>query len=507
MKKQLVFIAIVILPVLTLSFSSNPPKWVKSFGTETDFNGNEYITGFGISEDSGNNSKSLESARAHALRDAAGMIKTGIVSTLELEEKETNDDASSMAKMNIQTTVNIELSGIDAFENYFDKKDGRYYALCAVNKSKFYNNVAVEKKSLYVQFMSKLGLIGKYIDGGDNSRAGEEYIALDALLDKLNQDYLVMNYLKNNGENLDELFNLYKLKADIYNKLKSTGINNFDDLARAVLKPFDSIDLRSKTFLIVPAYYKATTISSEFFNYLREYCALSLEKKGGKDAGAESNSPDYIFKGSFYDTAKGYKILYALTDSKTGQKTALSEVDITKEFADNSGLKMLPDNMEIALSDNKIFSQADEGKSGVELRVWTNKGTDNLVFKNGEDVNFYVTVNRSGYISILYHLAGKERLRTPLIENYYIPPEMICKAVKIEPGFEVFPPFGSETAQVFFSTLPQEKFQTITTTVDGEEYNVLAGDYKQFIINKRGLKSINKEEKAEAYVTITTIEK
>jgi hypothetical protein len=48
---------------------------------------------------------------------------------------------------------------------------------------------------------------------------------------------------------------------------------------------------------------------------------------------------------------------------------------------------------------------------------------------------------------------------------------------------------------------------TVTANIDGEEYKVLSGDYKEFIINKRGMKSIQKEEKAETFITITTIEK
>jgi hypothetical protein len=504
--KNLAFLSLILM-VLTVSFVSTPPKWVKSFGSDTGYDKNKYIIGFGISDDKGGNSKNFESAKAHALRDAAGLIKTKIVSTLELEEKEVNDDAQSMSKMNIQTTVNLDLTGIETYEKYYDSKSGIYYALCVISKDKLYNNIYSENKKLADDYRSKSYIIDRLIIGQNFEKASEEYNSLIELLDKLNQNYLLLNYLKDGKTDLAELYDFYKIKSDIYGKLKFNEVQNFDDLAKQILRPFNEMSLKSKIFYIIPAYYKTTTISSEFFNYLKEYLTAYLQKIGAQCKERDDGSIDYVFKGSFYDTKKGYKVLYSLTDVKSMLKVGLSEVDLSKDFVDNSGLKILPDNIDVALNDNKIFNQAVNEKDGVDLKVWTNKGSEDLVFKNGEEVNFYVMVNKSGYLSILYHLSGKNRLRTPLVENYYIPPDMIYKPVKIEPGFVVYPPFGSETAQIFFSTIPQDKFLTVTANIDGEEYKVLSGDYKEFIINKRGMKSIQKEEKAETFITITTIEK
>jgi hypothetical protein len=115
-------------------------------------------------------------------------------------------------------------------------------------------------------------------------------------------------------------------------------------------------------------------------------------------------------------------------------------------------------------------------------------------------------VNKSGYISILYHLAGDKRLRTPLLENYYIPPEKVGKLVRIGVTFEVYPPYGSETAQFFFTSNPIVAFKTKTMLVDNEEYEVLKGSFEENIIKLRELKkSVKNLEYAESFISITTI--
>lgn len=486
---------------------SAKPQWVLTLGIETNYNKDKYLTGFGIAQEKGKSLENFETAKIAALNDVSGSIRTKIISNLELIEEEKNGEATSIAKVNIQTSVYLELSGIKEYQKYYDRKKRRYYALCVIEKQALLNNFAIKRKELLEEYKSKVSLIKEYIKKNNIKQASNEYLDSNKTLERINQNYLISNFIKDGKENLTGLYKLFKIKGEVYNNIKTTQINSFEDAGKMILNHFNNIDLKNKTFAFIPAFYKTTKISSEFFYYLTEHCTSILEKKGAVLKGLlnDYDLPDYIFKGSFYDTKNGYKVLYSITDTKQKIKLATSEIDLSNEFVKSTGFNILPDNIKIAVKDSKSFSVASLEDTKIQISAWTNKGSENPIFKQGEEVEFYVQVNKSGYISILYHLSGKKRIRTPLIENYYIPPKNIYKPVKISDTFEVYPPYGSETAQIFFSTIPQEPFKTESANIDGEKYDILAEDFEVFLIQKRGLKKKKEQEIAETFISVTTI--
>ncbi len=499
MKKNLILIFILI--ITNFAYSEKIPDWVKTYGNETGYDESKFLTGFGIADNN------FENAKEFALREISSAIKTKIISQLELTQEEKNGELNSMCKINIQSTVDIELSGIKKYEKYYDKKEKKYFALCVLDKQDYLSQILLERKTLLENYKEKLTLINQLLEKNNYSIASNEYSESNKLLEKINENFLICNFLKKN-QDLTDLYELFEQKKSIYNKLKTVEINSMNDLTNVLLSPFNSIDFSNKTFSFIPAYYKTTKISSEFFYYLKEYCSSKLELKGGKVLdNFTDNLPFYIFKGSFYDTISGYKILYSLTDTKANSKVNIVELFISKDFVTESGLKILPENIDIASKDNKIFSEGTLEESKIKIKAWTGKGSENLIFKKGELVEFYVQVNKSGYISILYHLAGKNRIRTPLIQNYYISEENINKQIKIYYTFEVYPPYGSETAQFFFSTTKQPPLETIKTTIDNEEYEVLANDFNEAMAKKRGLNENNKDNYSETFISINTIEK
>lgn len=501
-----IYVLILLFFSITYLYSAKP-QWVSTLGIKTNYDRSQYITGFGISHKKGKSLENLEAAKLSALNNVSSSIRTKIVSKLEIIDEENDNESTSIAKINIQTSVYLELSGIKEYLEYYDKGEKRYYSLCILEKWALLDDLLIKRKEFLEEYESMIELIKEQIQKNNIKQASKQYVELNIILKKINQNYMISNYIKDGKEDLTKLYELFRIKGDIYKNIKVTDINSFENASKAILNPFVDIDLRNKTFVFIPACYKTTKISSEFFYYFAEYCTKYLEKMGAipKQILSDSSLPDYIFKGSFYDTKNGYKVLYSITDKEQKNTLRTSEIDLSDEFTKSTGFNILPDNIEIAIKDSRSFSVALLEDTNIQISAWTNKGYENLIFKQDEKVEFYIQVNKSGYISILYHLAGENRIRTPLVENYHISPKNIYKPVKINKSFKVCLPYGSETAQIFFSTIPQKPFSTILTNIDGEEYYVLAEDFKIFLDKKRGLKEIKEQEIAETFLSITTI--
>lgn len=133
------------------------------------------------------------------------------------------------------------------------------------------------------------------------------------------------------------------------------------------------------------------------------------------------------------------------------------------------------------------------------------------MYKRGEIVRFYVQVNRPGYVTLLYHLAGPQRIRVLLFENWRIDPSQIMMPVRIDIEFEVTPPYGSETAQFFYSPDMFPTYETKDVLIEGQHYKVLAEDYDNLLMKTRGLSAKTKTTdgrtlQAEYSLTITTME-
>ena len=109
--------------------------------------------------------------------------------------------------------------------------------------------------------------------------------------------------------------------------------------------------------------------------------------------------------------------------------------------------------MNSTLSPKKSSSAAD-----YRLKSGQNKGSQNLLYTEGETMKVFVRVNREAYIRLLYILADGRR--TLLHDSYYIDQSKVNRVVEIPDEFECAPPFGAELLVVAART---EKFPLIQT--------------------------------------------
>ena len=169
---------------------------------------------------------------------------------------------------------------------------------------------------------------------------------------------------------------------------------------------------------------------------------------------------------------------------------------------DMKTLNFKPQNYKQALIEQNAFAE-DEFVSGLQVEMWTNKGSEHLLYTEGETMKVFVRVNRAGHIRLLYILADGRR--TLLYDNYYIDQSKVNQVVEIPEEFECAPPFGAEFLVVVART---EIFPPIQTYESDEYHFLSAKDAGQAARDFRGMKKTQKQpdvQQSEAQLVLTTM--
>jgi hypothetical protein len=507
--KKILFLTVFMIIVAALSAQS--PIWLKSSGADSSYDPDEYLTGFGLSSLPGKNAKdALENAKQQALRDLVQKLKVRVEAATKLSDSQSGLTGCVNYQSDVKTLVSLDLGGVETFESAFDSGRNCWAALAVLDKHKMLITLETERAALLADLDGRLAEL-KDLSGRRRLDLLQTSLnAFQGTLDKLVQNVAVSRLLGSPDSTLNLLTKYYQARSDADGAIRKDAILSSQDVVEALIKAYDWKSLGSRNLVVIPAVYKTSEISGPFSQYIRNAFVDELKLKAPKLKvlyGTPDAPADLELRGSFYEQGKGWGFVYRLCDKVKGTVLAHLDLDLDEGFVKAQKLAFLPDNINVAKQDWDLQQAVYDNPVPTELQAWTNKGKDGLVFEEGEYVDFYVQCNRPGYISVLYNLAGKDRLRVPLYENIQIFPKDIGKPVKLDRQGPFTPPFGSESAQFFFSSNPIPKYQTEVVTVEGVEYPVLAEDYKGFVVTTRGLGGIKKDSSSavDTYKTDITL--
>jgi len=206
---------------------------------------------------------------------------------------------------------------------------------------------------------------------------------------------------------------------------------------------------------------------------------------------------NYVLTGTYLERNENIIINVNLINVKTASTEAAAQIKFNKSILTKEKIDFKPQNFVQAMNEAKEFGKDELIDGGILLDVWTDKGKNGLVLKNGELLNVYLRVNIPCFIRFIYHQADGTRVL--LLDNYYIDESKVNFAFKIPEEFVVTEPFGVENLQIFAAT---EKFPHLNTNADG----IIIDNLQTTIIKTRGLKKANKKSlQTEARITITTL--
>ncbi len=467
----------------------------------------DLLIGTGVAEISGNNAnQAVMLAKKRAMADLAGQIKVRVHSEFSQSVRENNQGIDEYTRSKINLISDMEIEGV-RFQ--IDRKPTFVEARALLDKAKARKIYFEKCKNLTSEIDQRLANADQFLKANQPQIALPELLKASHLMSAFEQDKLI--YFALGGERNDNL-QLHLTHAAIDQKiagLLNRKIRSFDDALNSLAFQLAKQMPQQVRIKIFPFQFEDRNYGSSFSEYLRQELQNSLPKFWQPSAGKVGDA--LLINGSYWLHPKTMVVL-AQIQNKQGYVTGNARVEIPKSVIDALGVAYTPANFEQAQNDAPIFDDSAIAYGDLNMRVWTNHGTRDLLYKEGERMKIYVRVSSPAYIRCIYHLANG--LRTPLVDNFYVDATMVNKPVEVNKGFDLIcaPPFGVERLQIFASTRKFPKLQTKEVVIKGQKYRVLAEPIQKFVTNTRGFIKhpsgflpTKPVKSAERVITVTTI--
>jgi len=514
---KILFTVMSLLALAVGLYGAGTPVWVTTGGADSNLDPKLYLSGYGVSPMEGKNTTGAQqSAKDQALKDLGQRLKVSVDATSRITDSSVGTKSFSSYQSDMKAMVNLDLSGVENYETAFDASQNRWVALAVLSKVNMSTTLEVKRSQQIARLESDLADLKALAGRNRLDLLQKSLQVFDKDLDGLVENVALARQLGNLPD-AQVLQKFYSAKDELRSNILAEKILTSKDLVSALQKAFPWKDLTGHKLVLVPAVYKSSDISGEFFYNLREDLADSLAlsfKSIIQIQGTPETVPDYVLKGSYYEAGEGWHVVFKLTDMGKKELVATWDTELDAGFVSNQKFTFVPSNINIATLDHDLQMAIYDNPVKTDLKVWTNKGSEGLVFQDGEYVDFSLQVNRAGYISVLYHLAGSERRRTPLLQNIRIFPKDLNKPYKLERMGPFTPPYGSEAVQVFFSPEPIAPYLTTEVTIDGFVFQVLSEDYDNLLVKTRGIGGLAKGKvdnvaqlRTDTTLSLTTVPK
>lgn len=219
----------------------------------------------------------------------------------------------------------------------------------------------------------------------------------------------------------------------------------------------------------------------------------------------------YSFSGTYLINKNGIQLAYSLVDHAGNTVNTSVILLLPKAYQGYRAEPLAPDF-------DRLLHQGYAIDSDFKVQLATNKGSRQLLFRQGETIKLMVKLNRPGYFYIVGHAKNTEQELSYLLEAgygegsrkfvYYVNGDQINKWLALG-EFEASPPFGIESLQIIaaekdlISELPGYRYD------NDSGYFLLSDNINQGLLKTRGLKKIKndkavKEKTAEAVLLFTT---
>jgi len=463
-----------------------------------------YIVGEGSAENTGN-PEDLVGAKERAMGDLVNQIQASVNSEFVNQVVETSQSLDEYAHSKIKVISKMKIEGVQ----YETVKKKDYITVRAILRKDETADLYFQKtKSLIEKLQSQMSRVSALMSSADNERALGQLFAASKLFNEIEQNIIVYMILGGmEAENLKLKLTRGDLDDKIF-KLTEKEFKSFDDVINGLCFQISQQVQTGEKITIFPFQFQNTSFGSQLSDYISQQINFSLPKfikfkKGDTKPGTKKEGVSIT--GTYWLRGNDIEILVTMYDAR-GVTFGSARIKFPLSFVTELHIAYKPQNFTEAMSENKYFDKNEVVYGDLNIDFWTNKGEDNLIFHDGEEMLMYVRVNIPCNLRFIYHLANG--MRTPLLDSYYIDQTKVNKVVEIPYPLECAPPFGVEKLQIFASSEELPRLNITTTQIEGEEYPVLADDLKEFLAKSRGFirKKSAKAKTAERVITITTVE-
>ena len=509
------------LILFTTTAHAAKPEWVKNYGRSEKHPVEIYLVGFGSAWGTGAEPRQIAADGARA--DVSRHIVTKVKSVIRTSASEMKGALSQQYSGVTQSETALQLLGLET-EAYVDSGRKTTYVFAYVSRAEL-KRIYTERASTLREKIRRILVDAEEAENGRKiDIAVEKYLSTYPLYEALEEAEIILLVVKHYGSPSEAAFaELAKAtkkhsgvpdeqlvsRTEVSNhveKLVSESLTSVDGVARAVVFQLSKqVAQPAGKVLLAPFTYQDTRMSSPFSRQLLAALEVQLgqiakwktvnqtRRSGGdfrprssqvmrdlaKDVGAR-----LLLTGTYWENDDTITLRAALRDVETGEVKAGAIVKFDRGMR---ALDFKPQNYKQALIEQHAFADGEFVSGGLQVEVWTDKGSANLLYTEGEEMKVFVRVNREAYIRLLYTLADGRR--TLLYDNHYIDQSKVNRVVEIPEEFECAPPFGAEFLVVAART---EEFPPIQTYPNDGYHFLSAKDAGQAAREFRGMKKKQK---------------
>ncbi len=529
------------LILVTTTVHAAKPDWVKNYGRSEELPIHIYLVGFGSAWGHGAEPRQIAADNARA--DVSRHIVTKVKSVIRTSESETKGTLSQQYSGVTQSETALQLLGLET-EQYVDSgRNPTTYVLAYTSRAELKRIYTARASALREEIRQVFADAAEAENASKMDIALEKYLSTYPLYEALKEAEIVLlvakHYSGPSDVAFDELERATKKLSpesdsppipshtEVINRVEqlvSESITSVDGIARAVVYQLSKqVKQPEGKVLLAPFTYQDTQMTSRFSRQLLAALEAQLgqivkwktvnqtrRSRGdfsprssqvmrdfAKDAGAT-----LLLSGTYWENGDRITLRATLRDVTTGEIRAGTVVSFDRDM---KILNFKPQNYKQALIEQHAFTEGEFASSGLQVEVWTNKGSEHLLYTEGEEMKVFVRVNRKAYIRLLYILADGRR--TLLHDSHYIDQSKVNRVVEISDGFECAPPFGAELLVVAART---EAFPAIQTYESDGYHFLSAKDAGQAARDFRGMKKKQKRpdaQQSEIQLVLTTMKK
>ncbi|MCV9389206.1 DUF4384 domain-containing protein [Reichenbachiella ulvae] len=506
MKTHFITISFILLPLFVAL--GQAPAWTNFVYRNANYPQSEYLIGF-MSERNLNEEPEadlLNRLKGYSQDQLVESILVDIQSISTLNIHNVNANTHEDFKRSSTSVSNASIAGMK-FETFYDKRKKVGYAFAYAKKDDVINQYSNETNQYFDQVNTKFAIIQNQLNSGEKDKALKGLYEMQTTLKNIEQNITMLITLTgdyNHPAVKRDLFNRHKVNIDKeLSELRSTEQSSIDDAAFAIAHSLKlTIGEVDKIIRINNFTFEDTPMTSPFSRRMTSSLQQKLIQQGFKVATEGSQDQDaLILNGTYWEEPGKLKISTLTREQKNSVAVASAECYLSTQALDDLQVAYKPENYEDALVSMKQFAKNEITGGGLKVEVFTNKGKDNLIYTEGEELKLFIKANKECYIRFIYHLADGSKVL--LLDDYYLGREYVNKAYQLPEIFECTQPFGFEILQL---NAQSEPFPPLATK-EQYGYKFIQEDAEAIIQKTRGFKVSRKTEelKAEARLNITTM--
>jgi len=431
-------------------------------------------------------------AKKEALGDLSQVIKSEVRSNFELLSKvDGNSKGSSSSTSNIKISSNLPILGA---EFTFIDRELEVEAKVVLTPSKVNTLYTKKLQNINEEVDSLLEELKK---SKSNSLKLQLYTDLFSLLKEYDRYESVAVIL---GAKLQKRPQI--TKAQVKNELAklSSNIDSIKMACEIYAKEFKE----SKIFVYPPLLQNNTTVSQFGSVFQKELKSRVKTVSTPKEA-------SYLLVGEYTITKKAMVLNYELLSTKTNEVVISKTLFINPEAYKDITIKPKGVDFDALLNSGVISS------SSLKVSLNSNRGSQNLLFRSGEEIELFVKLNKMGYLYIVGYTQTQDGRFSYLLELQegsenskfvkFVNADDASRWISLG-AFTIEAPFGVESLQVVASN---RKISSLPNTNYDEQsgYYIISNNIKKALALSRGIKKKNskKTEISEDVMSFTTIKR